>query len=173
MSAALLTALIALAQATPAPVTDQEFETRCRDAVLDLHVFFEEWFNARVPDSPESLARFRDVLADDFEYIGAAGYRFRKAQLFTSGTWPGHGYWTQEDRKGGKTRVENFEFRRISDTTAIATWEYWQDERFGDEAEPKSRGRFDTGVFRLDPSKPKGIEWLHVQETLLPGMEPR
>ncbi|MEM1179530.1 MAG: hypothetical protein AAGM22_14375 [Acidobacteriota bacterium] len=171
MSAVLFSALIAFAQATSAPVSDQEFETRCHEAVLDLHVFFEEWFNARIPDSPQSLTRFEGVLAEDFEYIGAAGYRFKKSQLFRNGTWPGHGYWTQDGRRGGKTRVENFEFRRISDTTAIATWEYWQDEKLADG--DQSRGRFDTGIFRLDPSKPKGIAWLHVQETLLPGMEPR
>lgn len=165
-------ALLTAWPATAAEISDQEFERRCRDAVLDLHVFFEEWFNATIPDSGESLARFRDVLADDFEYIGSAGFKLPKKGLFRNDTWPGHGYWLEEGRRGGKTRVEKLAFRRISETTAILTWEYWQDTT-GKDGEQKSRGRQDTGVFRLDDSKPHGVAWLHVHETLLPGMEPR
>lgn len=153
-----------------AAVSDQDFEKRCRAAVLDLHVFFEEWLNARVPETAESVSRFRDVLADDFEYIGAAGFKLPKSDLFTDGIWPGYGYWVQEGRKGGKTRVEKLEFRRVSGSTAILTWEYWQDTIEPDGGE-ESRGRLDTGVFRLDAGTPHGCLWLHVQETLLPGME--
>ena len=172
LAAVLVVAPVIAPPATAAEISDEAFEKRCRDAVLDLHVFFEEWLNARIPESLESMKRFRGVLADDFEYIGSAGFKLPKKDHFTDGLWPGHGYWLEDGRQGGATRVEKLEFRRISDTTAILTWEYWQDTVEKD-GEKKSRGRLDTGIFRLDESMPHGVVWLHVQETLLPGMAPR
>lgn len=161
---AVLLALLTLAPAEP--VTDQDFERRSRDAVVDLHEFFEDWFNARVPKTRESTARFSDVLAEDFEYVGHAGYKLTKAELFDDGIWPPYGVWAGEGHLGGETRIEKVRFRRLSPETALLTWEYWQDEHTSDGV--RSRGRLDTGILRLDDSKPHGVVWLHVHETRLP-----
>ena len=163
--AAAAAAAPAISAATDPIVDDTVFEHRCHDAVLDLHQFFEDWFNARLPNTTESLVSFRDVLSEDFQYVGPAGFLIDKSIIFENGTWPGHGWWIKDGAKGGKTRVENFAFRRLSESTALVTFEYWQDK-----GESK-RGRQNTAIFRLDPSMPHGVVWLHVQETWLPGTE--
>lgn len=146
-------------------VDDSMFESRCYDAVLSLHAFFEDWFNARLPNKADSLKPFRDVLSDDFQYVGPAGFLIDKSNIFKGGTWPRHGWWVKDGATGGRTRVESFAFRRLSETTALVTFEYWQD------VGESRRGRQDTAVFRLDPAMPHGVVWLHVQETWLPGTE--
>lgn len=148
-----------------AAVDDATFESRCEKAVLALHQFFEEWFNAERPDSAEGVADFRDALADGFQYIGPSGHIRAKSEIFASGTWPMHGWWKEGGAEGGQTRVENFSFRRLSPEIGLATFEYWQD--FGEI----SRGRQDTAIFRLDASREHGVAWLSVQETWLPGTE--
>ncbi|MEM8931552.1 MAG: hypothetical protein AAGE94_10270 [Acidobacteriota bacterium] len=161
----LSVALAITSTSTAEPLTDTVFETRCHDAVDALHQWFEDWFNAAIPERPESLAPFRDVLADDFQYVGAAGFLIDKATIFADGTWPAHGWW-REFEDGGRTRVENFSFRRVSADVALVTYEYWQD--YG----TIRRGRQDTAVFRRDESQPHGVLWLHVQETWLPETDP-
>lgn len=155
----------AAAAAPDSIIDDAVFERRSHDAVVDLHQFFEDWFNARLSNTSDSLKPFRDVLAEDFQYIGPAGFLIDKSIIFEGGTWPGHGWWVKDGAAGGQTRVENFAFRRLSEATALVTFEYWQD------VDETKRGRQNTAVFRIDPSMPHGVVWLHVQETWLPGTE--
>lgn len=40
--------------------------TTCQHEIVELHAFFEAWFNGDLPQTTESLARFENAMADSF-----------------------------------------------------------------------------------------------------------
>ncbi|MEM9598117.1 MAG: hypothetical protein AAGD06_27895 [Acidobacteriota bacterium] len=143
------------------PWTDDELRRRCHDEVLALHRFFQDWFNAEIEASEAGQAEFERVLADDFSYISSSGHMLPKSVLF-QGIWPDNGWWIQDGQPAGRTRVENFDFRRLGESHALVTFEYWQDHA------GESRGRQNTAILERDDSQRHGIRWVRVHETRLP-----
>ena len=131
-------------------------ETRCRDEVIELHRFFQDWFNAVL--EPDGFSRFTGVMADGFVIVTPDGGLVGLAEL-SDGLRGAHGRWQGE----GRIWIEGFRLHRVEGDVAVVTYEEWQDE--GGEV----KGRLSTALFRRREGTPNGVEWLHLHEVWLPA----
>ena len=136
-------------------------EERCRQEVLDLHRFFDDWFNGRIENNDASFKRFAGVLDPAFEIAAPDGRVIRRDALL-EGLRQAHG-----GRAGSGFRIwiDNMHARALGDSIWLVTYEEWQES--GDEA----RGRVSTVLFAPEAGAPNGVRWLHVHETWLPAPE--
>ncbi len=143
---------------------DPTFKDRCYKEVVDLHRFFQDWFNATLEPTEESFARFADVLAPGFTMIGPDAQTTRRAVLLERlrgayGRWRGP---ESEEPGTGSIRIENLRLQLIEGPLALVVY----DERH--EVRGEVRVRRSTALFRLVHGTPNGVEWYHVHETWLP-----
>ncbi|MFQ5720726.1 MAG: hypothetical protein ACE5IK_14395 [Acidobacteriota bacterium] len=140
-----------------------DLSANCRQEVLDLHRFFDDWFNGRVDGSDEIFQRFSSVLDPAFVIIAPDGRIVERDPLLEA-MRQAHG-----GRAGGAFRIwiENESCRAAGTDLWLCTYEEWQAS--GDE----SRGRVSTALFAPDSDAPNEVRWLHVHETWLPGPAPK
>ena len=131
-------------------------EDRCRTEVDELHRFFQEWFSGVVPNTEESLARFRNVLADEFQIISPAGLALEKSPILDTVR---SGYGREPD---AKIWIENHRHRMTIGGLSVVTYEEWQESTDG------KRGRLSTALLQASENTPNDVQWLHVHETWLP-----
>ena len=136
-------------------------EDKCRQEVLDLHQFFEDWFMGRLADDDKSFARFSSVMDDTFRIVSPAG-TMTPIPALSKGLRGAHGAWDKGGAPVGRIWIENVDVRLLSDTLALVTYEEWQEQ-----AQP-AKGRQSTALFEVDVNTPNGVRWLHVHETWLP-----
>ena len=144
-------------------------EESCRQEVLELHQFFQDWYNAVLEPTDESFARLADVIDADFVLISPAG-RITERPALLEQLRGNHGNWQnlQPSEKTGGTdlrpriRIESFKLRRVDGDLAVATYEEWHEVR------GKTRGRLSTVVFGRRAGTPNGVAWLHLHEVWLP-----
>ncbi|MEM8930251.1 MAG: hypothetical protein AAGE94_03705 [Acidobacteriota bacterium] len=150
--------IVLLSIATPAPAAD-DLAARCEREVIELHVFFEEWFHARLDDTDAAYARFADAMAADMIYIGPGGNSLTRQPLLT-GLRGRHGAW-----KGSEARIwiEAVETRDLGGGLALVTYEEWQTDPAGD-----TRARRSTILLEVSDAGPAGLVWRHVHETWMP-----
>lgn len=134
----------------------QAIENRCENEVIELHQFFQDWFNGELQPTAENYARFADVLSADFIIVGPDGNITEREPLI-AGLRSAHN--SQSDFK---IWIENFQFRHQEGNVAVATYEEWQTA-----AEGETNARLSTVVFREEAGMPNGVVWLHVHETWL------
>ena len=141
---------------------------RCQKEIVELHGFFQDWFNATIEPTDESFARFADVMAPGFSIIGPNG-RTRELATLVEGLRGAHGSWREpgSDAPGsGSIRIENIRLQLIISSAALVTYEEWHDVR------GEVRGRASTVLFELQHGLPNGVAWHHVHETWLPENPP-
>lgn len=124
--------------------------------VIALHQFFEDWFNARIPDGDESFSRLEQSLAPDFAIVSPDG-RLMERESLVKGLRGAYG-----TRHGLRIWIENTQIRMGQGGLWLATYEEWQG--VGNE----SKGRISTVLFVEDASAPGGLRWKHVHETYPP-----
>ena len=136
---------------------DRSLADRCAAEIDELHAFFELWFGGELPETRAELARFADVLADDFRMIQPSGLT-RTREGITTDVFDAHA--AHDD-----VRIETstFEPRHVGTETCLGTYEEWQTIA-GDRT-----GRASTVLFRQAPGTPNGVEWVHLHETWLDG----
>ena len=146
--------LLSIAAPTTAPADD--LASRCEREVVELHVFFEEWFHGRLDDTDAAFARFADAMADDMVYIGPAGNALARETLLT-GLRGRHGAW-----QGSEARIwiDAVETRDLGGGLALVTYEEWQTDPAGD-----TRARRSTILLETSDAGPAGLVWRHVHET--------
>ncbi len=145
---------------TAMTTTESSLEERCRREVVELHQFFQDWFNAELPEDAASFGRFEQVLASDFEIIGPNGLKTSRAKV-VPGLRAAHG---QHTGKAFSIMVREVESRTLVDGLVLVTYEEHQ------VADDKPRGWQSSALFRARDGLPNEVEWLHVQETYLPGL---
>ncbi len=154
-------ALMMLLSVMSAGAEEVTMEDRCRLEVIELHRFFQDWFNAELPDDPASFNRFEQVLAEDFEIIAPSGYLTEREAVLAA-VHSGHG----RDAKGHRTiEVKNVRSRTVGDGLILVTYEEHQTASDG------HKGWQSSALFRAREGHPNGVEWLHVHETYLPVPE--
>ena len=134
-------------------------ESRCRREVLELHAFFDGWFNGTLEATDESFARFESVMADTFVLLTPEG-RIAERPALIQGIRDAHGRWEGHD-PASRTWIDKVRLHREEGDVAIVTYEEWQ------EIAGKTDARLSTVVFRQQEGAPNGLEWLHVHETWL------
>ena len=137
----------------------QTMEEQCRREVLELHRFFQDWFNAARPDEDASFARFEKVLAADFEIIGPGGELVNRDTVLQA-VRGGHG---RDPERKFRIEIRNMESRTVADGVVLVTYEEHQADATG------TRAWLSSAVFRMRAEMPNGVEWVHVQETFLPA----
>jgi hypothetical protein len=131
--------------------------TVCEREVEGLHAFFESWFTGR----GGGMDRARRALGPAFEMVTPAG-ELRPREAVLSGI---------EGAKGSHDPAFAIEIRNVDvvDRTGdrcLLRYEEHQSGGGGDTA------RVSTALFGPDDDAPEGVQWIHLQETWLPGSGP-
>jgi len=124
----------------------------CRNEIIQLHEFFEDWLNGRILKDNITLSRVKKVLSDDFEIITPNGNRNTKPELLKN-LKKAHGSWS-----GEKIRIKNINGREFNDTTCLVTYEEWQ----GRDENPK--GRLSSAWFCPTHNDEFPVQWMHLHE---------
>lgn len=141
---------------------DDGLEERCRREVVELHQFFQDWFNGTLGRTDESYARFADVIDDDFVLISPEGRMTPRPPLIER-LRGAHGAWKEGgDGKPGRIWIENFRLHRMAGDLAVVTYEEWQ------EVGGETRARLSTAVMGKRKGTPAGVVWLHLHEVWMP-----
>ena len=138
-------------------------EQRLSSEVVELHQFFEDWFNGVLPPTDAAFERFSSVLADDFLIISPGGELTEREELLAR-LEAAHGIW-RENRRPGRIWIENLVVRHQVGDQALVLYEEWQ------EIEGETRGRLSTALFERRDGLPNDVEWVHVHEVWLPNQD--
>ena len=130
---------------------------RCENEILELHRFFERWFNGDLEDSPEAFSRLSDVLSERFLMVTPAGQRLERRQVL-AGVQGRHGV-HRDDGSPFRIEIREVEGRYRDSSVALVTYEEWQ------TVDGEIRGRASSALFREREETPCGVEWLHLHET--------
>jgi hypothetical protein len=126
--------------------------------IIELHQFFQDWFNAKLPRTEAAFSRFDSVMAPGFQIITPEGRMVEKDDL-NNRLEKAHGAFAET---GIRIWVENIRVRPLAEGLWIATYEEWQEEK------DKVKTRLSTAIFALREQTPNNIWWRHVHETWLP-----
>ena len=139
---------------------DKELITK---EIVELHVFFEDWFAGKCENSDEIFAtRFSDRMLESFVMIPPEGKAVVGPELFgflksVHGSNPDFGI-----------EIRNVKQHELGEgDVVVAYYEEWQ--RNAINSEPSNNGRISTVIFAKDSAGPNGLKWQHVQETWLPA----
>ena len=124
--------------------------------IVELHQFFQDWFNAVLPNTDAAYARFEDVMALGFHIIAPNGTLSTRDSILRSlrgihGARPDVSIW-----------IEAVQLQHSGDDWHLATYQEWQHE--GD----KTTVRLSTVLLQHKANLPNNLQWLHVHETWLP-----
>ena len=128
-------------------------DSPCEIEIVELHQFFEDWFNGRLPDSEDAFERMDAVMASCFEIVMPEGKRVPRDPLFSL-LKNAHG-----KRTGIRIWIENVREILHEGGVVMAEYEEWQEE--GGE----TTSRVSTVVFREAAGTPNGLSWTRVHET--------
>lgn len=156
-----ITAFILLLASSIAMAQNPDFENRCHEEVVELHKVIEGWFAGTLPDTDSAFLEFSDAMADDFEIISPTGSRSDRNAIIGSLRTA---YGVRES--AFSIAIKNIRTRLLIPPLALLTYEEWQFENGHETA------RLSTVLLREDPGAPRGISWVHLQETWLPGKSP-
>lgn len=133
---------------------------RCGKEIVELHQFFEEWFNGRIGQDEHSFARFASVLAPSFCMVTPGGVMIAQAEILRRvyAGWAS----SRGDESPMRIWIENARVIEDSAPIAVMSYEEWQ------QSKGETRGRLSTAVFRALDSAPNGVIWVCVHETWLP-----
>ena len=151
-----------------------ELEKACKLEVLRLQKFLLDWRTGEIPKSENNFKLLSSALSTDFQIISATGEIIGREDLMKSIV---KSYNTCEK---GRISIDIRNSRLIrSGKTCFMTYEEWQKiDSTTATAIPTATAttttttaRTATVIFRK-LTKGSGLEWMHVQETWIPGKEP-
>ncbi len=126
--------------------------------IVELHQFFQDWFNGTIPNDEATFARFANVLDASFAIVSPAG-KLATRDALLSGL---HKAYAHSEQNPGRIWIENVVVRQEEAGFILVTYEEWQS--FNDV----TNGRYSTVIFIPSANSPNGLHWLHVHETWLP-----
>ncbi len=136
-------------------MTDNAILRAITAEVVDLHVFFVDWFSGRA--SPEVFdSRLAPALHEQLHYILPGGQLLTRDQLLT-GLRGAHG--TNPDFR---IAIRDVEVRFTPGDTVLATYTEWQ--RGAKASKPSDNARRSTALITREAP----FVWLHLHETWLP-----
>jgi len=150
--------LVVLGSPLAANPKDVTMEDQCRREVVDLHRFFQDWFNAEKPNNSAGFNRIDLVLSADFEIIGPDGVLADRDAVLKA-VHSGHGRNPDQDFH---IEIRKVRSRTVGEGMVLVTYEEHQDTG------AETRAWLSSALFRSREEMPNGVEWVHVQETYLP-----
>jgi hypothetical protein len=141
------------------PTIEDGMEQQCKEEVVQLHRFFEDWFRGRLDDTDPEFARFAGVLGESFSFVSTDGVLLDRTTLLDAvrgsyASWRGD--------PAARIWIENARLLHHHGELATMVYEEWQ------QVGERIRGRLSTVVFQLAADRPNGVVWLHVHEVWLP-----
>lgn len=136
-------------------------EAKCKQEIIELHQFFQDWFRSKLEDSDHEFNRFARVLAQEFTMIAPSG-SLNHREAILGMVRHGHGSWRE---RNGRIWIENVVTRWQDADMCLVTYEEWQ------ENDELVTARLSTVLFRERFDTPHGVEWVHLHETWLPTAE--
>ena len=129
----------------------ENWEQDITNEIIELHEFFQNWFNGTIPQS--EFSRFAGVMDKDFKIISPPGDLTERSKL-VSGLEKSYG-----NNSTIQISVRNISVESICDNIYIAIYEEIQE--YGLEI----TARISTAIFRRNEKMVNNHEWLHVHET--------
>ena len=134
-------------------------EKQCYTEIIELHSFFQDWFNGKLEMNEKNFQRFPEVLDTNFELITPRGEKYSRKEILQL-VWKSHA--SRKNSVNPMTIwIENFTFRMITSDIFLVTYEEWQ------KIESKNQGRLSTAIFSKNLNKFNGIDWVHVHVVFL------
>lgn len=146
---------------TEASSETPDFEQRSHREVVALHEVIEGWLAGTLPETDGAYSNFSAAMGHDFEIISPTGVHSDRDTIVAS-LRGAHG----SRQASFSIAIRNIKTRALLPPLALLTYEEWQFEEGGTTA------RLSSVLLREDPSTPRGIAWVHLQETWLPGLSP-
>ncbi len=141
---------------------DKDYRDAPAKEVVDLHVFFEDWFRGSCENNEQVWGeRLHARMDEDFYIVLPGGHG-----LSGSGFWPEMQglYGSNPDFQ---INIRNIQQRPCSQGDwVILTYEEWQ--KGAKYSTPPNNARVATAILIKDASAPNGLRWVHVHETWLP-----
>ena len=140
------------------------FLQACKQEIIELHEFFEDWFTATIKETDENFSRFEKVLDDKFILITPSGEKLSREEILTF----------VEKAYGLRREVEppysitilNVHCAFKTEEYSLCQYEEWQ--KIGD----KETARISSVLFQRCEGLPNRLKWIFVHETWLPGKSP-
>lgn len=129
--------------------------------IVDLHVFFVDWFTGVCPnDDAIFQARFTSRFDPHALYVMPGGTEFEIA-AFAPGLKAAHG-----GNPDFAIHIRSVRSRGLGNGLVLALYEELQ--RGALASENSENARLTTAILRRNKATPNGFKWLHLQETWLP-----
>ena len=127
--------------------------TRIENEIIELHQFFQNWYNNQLSPTDENFARCANALAPDFSIVFPDG-NMVFCQALLGKLKKAHNSHTDM-----RIWIVNVQVLYQIGDLILATYEEWQD------IESKVTARLSSVLFRKAQFTPNGLLWLHVHET--------
>ena len=127
--------------------------TRIENEIIELHQFFQDWYNIDSKSTVKSFERCKDVLDTNFSIISPSGVHVFREQLLQN-IMKAHNTLTDM-----RIWIRNIQIQHQVDKMILATYEEWQ------EISCHTTSRLSSVLFHDIGIHPDGLLWLHVHET--------
>ena len=135
-------------------------EESCKNEVIELHKFFEQWFKAEIENSSEFFARFESVISKEFLLIMPTGKTTTREEIIKQIR---NGYGSRKDDEVPyRLWVKDIQCRMIEGNLCLVTYEEWGEIR------SKINARLSSALFRKKNGTANSVEWVHVHEVYIP-----
>lgn len=121
--------------------------------IIELHAFFEDWFNGTLPKTESAFARFAKAMDKDFTIVDPGGTEATCTPLL-AGLWAAHGM-----NPGVKIWIERAQMLHSQEGLTLARYDECQTDARG------STRRISSVWLQQDVAAPAGLRWLRVHET--------
>lgn len=140
---------------------EAEWLARARAEIEALHRFIEGWLGGTLPRAADAFAPFGRAMAPSFVIVGPGGVATDRAALL-AGFEAAHGAQANISPPFA-VRIEDVRLRQALGDRAMLTYEEWQEHAGG------LTGRLSSVLLGRADDAPRGLAWLHLHETWLPG----
>jgi hypothetical protein len=127
----------------------------CEKEIIELHQFFQHWFNGTIPQDEDIFARFANVMDAGFHRVAPNG-RLTPRALVVDGLRKMYG---RSQHDPGRIWAKNVQIRYEESHLVLASYEEWQ------SFNGQTTARMSTVLFRMQPDAPNGVVWLYLHET--------
>jgi hypothetical protein len=127
--------------------------SRIENEIIELHQFFQDWYNNQLAATNENFARCKNVLAPEFSIIFPNGDKVL-CQPLLERLQKAHNSHTNM-----RIWIEDIQVLHQIGDLVLATYQEWQ------EINGEVSIRLSSVLFQKAQSTPNGLLWLHVHET--------
>jgi hypothetical protein len=128
--------------------------TRIQSEIVQLHQFFQDWYNGKLPHNGAAFQRCEDVLAPGFTMVPPNNGKVLERLPLLGVLWNLH-----EAKVGIEFWIEDIQIRHQNGNAILATYQEWQ------KYNRVVTARLSSALFEKAHSTPNGVHWLHVHET--------